>query len=221
MGIITGYICLILFILLILKFVTQRCHLRKANIFLMRIHKYVAFGFLAMSIIHLMLVFNVLDTRHFIITISGIGMIVFSIILIVVCHTIKVKRVEIKFHRFFSFVISVMLILHVVFYFIDYTRYKNAINNITIEKVNLDNISDGDYIGEYDVGYIYAKVKVTVKDHTITSIEILQHDNERGKKAEVITENIVAEQKIDVDAISGASNSSMVIKRACIDALTK
>jgi uncharacterized protein with FMN-binding domain len=33
------------------------------------------------------------------------------------------------------------------------------------------------------------------------------------KTAEVITDSIVDEQKIDVDAISGATNSSTVIKK--------
>ena len=47
----------------------------------------------------------------------------------------------------------------------------------------------------------------------ITNINILKHRHERGKAAEAITNKIVDEQKIDVDAISGAINSSTVIKR--------
>lgn len=40
-----------------------------------------------------------------------------------------------------------------------------------------------------------------------------------GKTAEVIADSIVDEQKIDVDAISGATNSSTVIKKAVENAL--
>ena len=50
-------------------------------------------------------------------------------------------------------------------------------------------------------------------------IRILEHKNERGQAAETIVDQIVSEQKIDVDAISGATNSSKVIKKAVENAL--
>lgn len=52
----------------------------------------------------------------------------------------------------------------------------------------------------------------------IIGVDILEHNNERGAKAEAIKEQIVKEQKINVDAISGATNSSKVIKKACENA---
>ena len=76
------------------------------------------------------------------------------------------------------------------------------------------------YIGECNVGYIYAKVQVGVKDNIITVVNILEHRNERGKPAEVITENIVKTQQVQVDAISGATNSSKVIMKAVQNALS-
>ena len=62
-------------------------------------------------------------------------------------------------------------------------------------------------------------MEVTVQNGEITNINILEHRHERGKTAEVITDCIVDEQKIDVDAISGATNSSTVIKKAVENAL--
>ena len=67
--------------------------------------------------------------------------------------------------------------------------------------------------------FIYAKVEVAVQNEEITNINILEHRHERGKTAEVIADSIVDEQKIDVDAISGATNSSTVIKKAVENAL--
>ena len=67
--------------------------------------------------------------------------------------------------------------------------------------------------------FIYAKVEVTVQNGEITNINILEHRHERGKTAEVIADSMVDEQKIDVDAISGATNSSTVIKKAVENAL--
>ena len=97
--------------------------------------------------------------------------------------------------------------------------YKQAVRETTFEDINISDIPDGVYVGEYDVDFIYAKVEVTVQSGEITNINILEHRHERGKTAEVITDSIVDEQKIDVDAISGATNSSIVIKKAVENAL--
>ena len=97
--------------------------------------------------------------------------------------------------------------------------YKQDVKETTFEEINISDISDGVYIGEYDVNFIYAKVEVTVQNGEITNINILEHRHDRGKAAEAISNKIVDEQKIDVDAISGATNSSAVIKKAVENAL--
>ena len=97
--------------------------------------------------------------------------------------------------------------------------YRKAVRETTFEDINISDIPDGVYVGEYDVDFIYAKVEVTVQNGEITNINILEHRHERGKTAEVITDSIVDKQKIDVDAISGATNSSTVIKKAVENAL--
>ena len=97
--------------------------------------------------------------------------------------------------------------------------YKRAVVETTIGEIDIADVSDGIYIGEYDVNFIYAKVEVTVEDGEIVSINILEHRHERGKAAEKVIEKIIEEQKIDVDAISGATNSSTVIKKAVENAL--
>ncbi|HWP50993.1 MAG TPA: FMN-binding protein, partial [Clostridia bacterium] len=97
--------------------------------------------------------------------------------------------------------------------------YKNAVDEISYVHKDVKNISDGSYIGECDVQFIYAKVKVTVKNHVITDIELLEHRHERGAAAESILKEIVARQEIDVDIVAGATNSSKVIKKAVDNAL--
>ena len=119
-------------------------------------------------------------------------------------------------------VIMLLLLIGLVWgiiYLKSVTDYKQAVKETTFEEINISDISDGVYIGEYDVNFIYAKVEVTVQNGEITNINILEHRHERGKTAEVITDRIVDEQKIDVDAISGATNSSTVIKKAVENAL--
>ena len=97
--------------------------------------------------------------------------------------------------------------------------YKRAVVETTIGEIDIADVSDGIYIGEYDVNFIYAKVEVTVEEGEIVSINILEHRHERGKAAETVIEKIIEEQKIDVDAVSGATNSSTVIKKAVENAL--
>ena len=60
---------------------------------------------------------------------------------------------------------------------------------------------------------------MSVKNGKIADIDILEHKNGCGKSAEAIINKIVDEQKINVDAISSATNSSIVIKKAVENAL--
>lgn len=93
-------------------------------------------------------------------------------------------------------------------------EYKRAVKETTIEEVNILDIPDRVYIGEYDVNFIYAKVEVDVSGGKIIDVRILEHRQERGKAAEAVANEIVDEQRIDVDTVSGATNSSIVIKKA-------
>lgn len=98
--------------------------------------------------------------------------------------------------------------------------YKQAVRETVISEPDISAISDGVYTGEYDVDFIYAKVEVTVQSGKITAIGILEHRNGRGGPAESIVDEILTKQKLDVDSISGATNSSIVIKKAIENALS-
>lgn len=97
--------------------------------------------------------------------------------------------------------------------------YKHSVSETSIEEICLSDIPNGVYIGECDVNFIYAKVEVTIQNGEITGIRILEHKNEHGQAAEAVVDRIVAEQRIDVDAVSGATNSSTVLKKAVENAL--
>ena len=97
--------------------------------------------------------------------------------------------------------------------------YKHAVSEISIEEICLSDIPNGVYIGECDVNFIHAKVEVIVHGGAITNIRILEHKNERGQTAEAVVEKIISEQRIDVDAVTGATNSSAVLKKAVENAL--
>ena len=106
-----------------------------------------------------------------------------------------------------------------VVYLTQVANYKRSASEISIEEIHLPDIPNGVYIGECDVNFIYAKVEVTIDSGEITNIRILEHKNERGQAAEAVVDRIVSEQRIDVDAVSGATNSSTVLKKAVENAL--
>ncbi|MCI8770475.1 MAG: FMN-binding protein [Lachnospiraceae bacterium] len=106
-----------------------------------------------------------------------------------------------------------------IVYLKDVADYQQAVKETAFKEIHISDISDGVYIGEYDVNFIYAKVEVMVQNGQIKDINILEHRNERGKAAEAITNKIIEKQKINVDTISGATNSSTVIKKAVENAL--
>lgn len=97
--------------------------------------------------------------------------------------------------------------------------YKEKVKNTVINDVDLNNKKDGKYFGEYDVNFISAKVEVDIKDRKISDIKLIEHKNERGVKAEIIPERVVEAQSLQVDVVSGATNSSKVILKAIQNAL--
>lgn len=105
-------------------------------------------------------------------------------------------------------------------YLMSVQRYQNAVEGMIYENTDASQIPDGTYIGECNVDFIYAKVAVTVESGVIVDIELQEHRHERGAAAEGIEQRIVDEQRIDVDAVSGATNSSKVIKKAVDNALS-
>jgi uncharacterized protein with FMN-binding domain len=83
-------------------------------------------------------------------------------------------------------------------------------------------LADGIYEGSYREGPNSALVKVTIKSNTIIGIEIVEHQAWRGKQAESSVLNRILEaQSTDVDAVSGATNSSRVIMNAVHQAVEK
>ena len=85
----------------------------------------------------------------------------------------------------------------------------------------MNNIQDGIYDGQVETELIKVRVQVVVKDHQIMSIDILQHDNGFGDKANDIVNQMIKENDYRVDTISGATLSSQVIQSAVSQALKK
>ncbi|MHB8963157.1 MAG: FMN-binding protein [Saccharofermentanales bacterium] len=119
----------------------------------------------------------------------------------------------------------VLLILSAVLIFTFAGIYTWIRNNLTklagieIADVEFSQKEDGVYFGSYEAFPVAVELEVTIKDHAITRIELLKHDNGQGKAAEAIVDRVVEYQSLEVDIISGATYSSKVILKSIENAL--
>ena len=101
-------------------------------------------------------------------------------------------------------------------------RYQKMVRHfegIAIEDVDLAQIADGVYAGEFGEFLVAVKLNVTVKDHKIVSIEITDQRSSPDHKARETIDRIIAAQSPNVDAVTGATGSSMAIMIAVQKAL--
>lgn len=84
-------------------------------------------------------------------------------------------------------------------------------------------LKDGAYTGSYSNWPNSAKVRVTVKDGRIDHVEVLRHFSSwKGWDVnDIIPQRIVEAQSTQVDVVSGATNSSVVVMNAAERALEK
>lgn len=125
-----------------------------------------------------------------------------------------------KYRILIAFLITIILM--VVICVIVFNKMNEGIEVLIAEElpeIDLTSIEDGTYLGEYAIPLISVKVEVTVLDHQITDIVILEHKNGQGEDGELIIDDVILEQSIEIDYIVGATYSSKAILLAIGDAL--
>jgi len=90
-----------------------------------------------------------------------------------------------------------------------------------LENVPIDmaRVADGVYTGDSDAGMVQAEVRVTVTDHRIADITLIRHQTGLGKPAEATLADMVAQNNYEVDAVTGATASSLTLRNAVNQAL--
>jgi uncharacterized protein with FMN-binding domain len=185
------------------------------------IHKPLGYLFAALAAFHLALTLPLIRQRPAVIYILGIAMVICAMSAILICRRRKDKRKALAWHRRCALLLALLLAAHILFCITSLGAYKRDVAAISFADPDISSVADGEYTGECDVGYIYAEVKVTVIGGAVTEIELLEHRNERGRAGEGVVGAILSEQRSDVDAVSGATYSSKVIKKAVENALAK
>lgn len=99
------------------------------------------------------------------------------------------------------------------------TANLEKLRTIRVETPRLALLQDGTYRGAYECFPLDVEVEVGIKGGMIVAIRLLKHRNGQGQEAEAIPQKVIESQSLHVDAISGATYSSIVILKAVEDAL--
>ena len=100
-------------------------------------------------------------------------------------------------------------------------RMNSQVNDFDTTPIDLIKVADGIYEGHSEIDLVEADVRVTVSNGEIKDIEIVKHRCGKGKPAEAMTKLMILNNDVEVDAVSGATYSSKVIKDAVRNALRK
>ena len=116
-----------------------------------------------------------------------------------------------------------MIVVWFTVFLLTIILFKNCRSAAVIDQpVEPGRLVDAVYQGSYKHGPNKAEVEVTIQNQKIIKVEILKHNAWKGKKAESFIPNrIVEKQSTNVEAVSGATNSSNVIMNAVQKAIEK
>jgi uncharacterized protein with FMN-binding domain len=104
--------------------------------------------------------------------------------------------------------------------FLDKTeKALEALKNMSFAEIIIDEIPDGSYKGSFNQFPVEVELITTVKNGEISDIELTKHITGQGHDAEQITGDIIREQSLQVDTVTGATYSSLVILKAVEDSL--
>ena len=98
-------------------------------------------------------------------------------------------------------------------------QQNEALSKLVNVPIDMAKVADGVYVGQSDAGAVQAEVSVTVKDHRITDIALTRHQTVLGKPAEATLAAMVEQNSYEVDAVTGATVSSLTLRNAVNQAL--
>lgn len=93
--------------------------------------------------------------------------------------------------------------------------------SLSVKEIDLSSVKDGKYPGHYEISPVKVSVETLVRNGKIAEINLVEHFNGKGVSAEKIIDYIIEKQSLKVDCISGATVSSVAIKKAVENSLTE
>ena len=109
MGIFTGLINLVCFLMLVAKAITHRCNWKKMDRFLMKCHKPICVLLIVSCFMHMIFILPVLKNRSVFVIITGIVSFFVMVSLICLCHIIKEKKKKMWWHKFLAIIMAICI----------------------------------------------------------------------------------------------------------------
>ena len=88
-------------------------------------------------------------------------------------------------------------------------RFKEAAS-LPFYKIELSQIADGEYEGQTMTSFLHLRLLVTIENHQLKNIEVLENDGLDGETAKPIIQEMIKQNKVVVPAIKGAELGSLV-----------
>ena len=97
-------------------------------------------------------------------------------------------------------------------------QYKE-VAKLPFYNINVLDVQDGTYHGKIYTSFQHIQLDVTVKDHEITKIDIIENEGSYGQKVAPIVDEIISENQSVVNAIKGDEIASILFIICVDDAL--
>jgi uncharacterized protein with FMN-binding domain len=119
--------------------------------------------------------------------------------------------------------IAVLIVLFAAWQLVTFVRMARILKTTVIENIDIHDVKDGAYEGDFRAILVSAHVKVRVKDGAVADIELLEHDHGPNPRysGQPVLDRIIDAQSLDVDGVSGATGSSIAVRKAVEIALKK
>lgn len=124
-----------------------------------------------------------------------------------------------KAAKVIGIIAGALCVITIGFFIMIHVNTTRAAKDINIQITDAAGVSDGTYVGSYEIASVKVSVQVTITDEKITDITILEHQNGLGGKAESMIDQVIEKQSLEVDAVSGATASSKTILKAIENAM--
>ena len=98
-------------------------------------------------------------------------------------------------------------------------RHKNQVleaKNLPFYNTPLEAVDDGTYYGKTYTKFLHVQLEVTVQDHKLVNIKVLENKGSQGQKVEPIILEMIKQNNVVVPAIKGEELASLVFI-SCVD----
>ena len=124
----------------------------------------------------------------------------------------KVKVSTSKLLMYFA-VVFVMFCSYLI------VRHKSQVQeakNLPFYNTPLEAVADGTYYGKTYTKFLHVQLEVTVQDHQLKEIKIIENKGSQGQKIQPIIQEMIKQNKVVVSAIKGEELASLVFI-SCVD----